>query len=88
MATEPVQIPELIVDYLKQRCSKEELLHELFKRGEMLEITQGPFKGFTGFFEKIKSSSNGLTRALLLVEVLGSIHKLNIELPQLKKIGD
>lgn len=84
---EPVQISELIVNYLKQRCAKEEPLHELFKQGEMLEITHGPFKGFTGFFEKIQSYSDGLTRALLLVEVLGSVQKLNIELLQIKKIG-
>jgi transcriptional antiterminator RfaH len=87
VTTEPVQIPDLIVDYLKQRCAKEEPLHELFKPGELLEITHGPFKGFTGFFEKIQSSSDGLTRALLLVQILGSVQKLNIQLPQLKKIG-
>jgi len=74
VTTEPVQIPDLIIDYLKQRCAKEEPLHELFK-------------GFTGFFEKIQSSSDGLTRALLLVEVLGSVQKLHIQLPKLKKIG-
>jgi transcriptional antiterminator RfaH len=74
VTTEPVQIPDLIIDYLKQRCAKEEPLHELFK-------------GFTGFFEKIQSSSDGLTRALLLVEVLGSVQTLHIQLPQLKKIG-
>jgi hypothetical protein len=33
---EPVQLPELIFDYLKQRCSKEEPLGEPFKQGEIL----------------------------------------------------
>jgi transcriptional antiterminator RfaH len=85
--TEPVHIPDLIIDYLKHRCAKEEPLHELFRQGDILEITHGPFKGFTGFFEKIQSSSDGLTRALLLVEVLGSLQRLNIELSQIKKMG-
>ena len=34
-----------------------------------------------------QSSPDGLTRALLLVELLGSVQKLNIELPQLRKMG-
>jgi transcriptional antiterminator RfaH len=87
LTTEPVKLPDLIVDYLKQRCAMGEPLHELFKLGELLEITHGPFKGFTGFFEKIQSSSDGSTRALLLIEVLGSVQKLNIQLPHIKKTG-
>lgn len=85
--TNPVEIPETIVEYLKQRCTKEEPLHELFKHGEMVEITQGPFKGFIGFFEKLQSLPDGLSRAILLVEILGSVHKLQIQLPQFKKLN-
>jgi transcription antitermination factor NusG len=76
-----------IIDFLKQRCAKEEPLHELFTKGEILEIAHGPFNGFTGFFEKIQSSPDGLNRALLLVEVLGAVQKLNIQLSHLKKVG-
>ncbi len=86
VTTEPVQIPDFVVDYLKQRCDQEEPLHELFKQGEILEITNGPFKGLTGFFEKIQRSPDGLTRARVLVEVLGSVQKLNIKLTQIKKM--
>jgi transcription antitermination factor NusG len=66
---------------------REEPLHELFKPGEMIEITQGPFKGFIGFFEKIQTLPDGLSRAMLLVEVLGSVQKLQIQLPQLRKLS-
>jgi transcriptional antiterminator RfaH len=86
-ATEPVVIPDPILEYLKQRCSQEEPLHELFQSGEMLEITSGPFKGFFGFFEKLQTLPDGLSRAMLLVEVLGSVQKLQIQLPHLKKLG-
>ena len=86
-ATEPVVIPDPIVDCLKQRCSQEEPLHELFQAGEMLEVTSGPFKGFFGFFEKIQTLPDGLSRAMLLVEILGSVQKLQIQLPQLRKLG-
>jgi transcription antitermination factor NusG len=69
----------------EDRCSKEEPLHELFHLGELIVITQGPFKGLSGFFEKLQTLPDGLTRALLLIEVLGSVQKLQIQLPQLKK---
>ena len=81
----PIVIPDAIVDCLKVRCLNEEPLHELFLQGEFLEISQGPFKGLAGFFEKLQISQDGSTRALLLVEILGSTQKLQIQLTQLKK---
>jgi transcriptional antiterminator RfaH len=84
---DPGEVPEAIIDCLKRRCAKEEPLHELFKPGEMIEITQGPFKGFIGFFEKLQNLPDGLSRAMLLVEVLGSVQKLQIQLPQLRKLS-
>jgi transcriptional antiterminator RfaH len=86
ISTDPVVIPDPIIDCLRQRCALEEPLHELFKPGEMLEITNGPFKGLFGFLEELQTLPDGLSRALLLVEVLGSIQKLKIPLPQLKKL--
>jgi transcriptional antiterminator RfaH len=87
ISTDPVVIPDPIIDCLRQRCALDEPLHELFKPGEMIEITNGPFKGLFGFFEKLQTLPDGLSRALLLVEVLGSVQKLKIQLPQLKKLG-
>lgn len=84
-ATEPVVIPDSIVEFLKQRCSQEEPLHELFHAGEMLEIIKGPFKGFLGFFQKLQTLPDGMTRALLLVEILGSVQKISLNLSHLKK---
>jgi transcriptional antiterminator RfaH len=86
-STSPAEIPETIIDCLKLRCTKSEPLHDLFKPGEMIEITQGPFKGFTGFFEKLQTLPDGLARAMLLVEVLGSVQKLQIQLPHLRKLS-
>jgi transcriptional antiterminator RfaH len=87
ISVDPVVIPDPIIHCLRQRCFLEEPLHELFKPGEMIEITNGPFKGLFGFFEKLQTLPDGLSRALLLVEVLGSVQKLKIQLPQLKKLG-
>ncbi len=85
-SSDPIVLPDSIIDCLKQRCNSEEPLHELYKKGELLEITQGPFKGLTGFFEKLQTLPDGLSRAMLLVEVLGSVQRLQIQLPQLKKV--
>jgi transcriptional antiterminator RfaH len=88
ISTDPVVIPDSIIDCLRWRCALEEPLHELFKPGEILEISNGPFKGLFGFFEKLQTLPDGLSRALLLVEILGSVQNLKIQLPQLKKLGD
>ncbi len=82
-----MKILETIVDSLKKRCTSDEPLHELFKLGEIIEITQGPFKGLIGFFEKLQTLPDGLSRAILLVKVLGSVQKLQIQLPQLRKLS-
>ena len=87
ISTDPVVIPDSIIDCLRKRCALEEPAHELFKAGEMIEITHGPFKGLFGFFERLQTLPDGLSRALLLVEMLGSVQKLKIQLPQLKKLG-
>jgi transcriptional antiterminator RfaH len=87
ISTDLVVIPDPIIDCLRQRCTLEEPLHELFRPGEMIEITQGPFKGLIGFFEKLQTLPDGLSRAMLLVELLGSVQKLQIQLPQLRKLG-
>jgi transcriptional antiterminator RfaH len=84
-STEPVVIPDPIVQCLQQRCTQEEPLHQLFQAGELLEITKGPFKGLLGFFQKLQTLPDGMTRALLLVEILGSVQKISLNLPHLKK---
>ncbi len=86
--TDPVVIPDLIVDYLKKRCTHEEEPHDLYQEGEVLEIIQGPFKGLFGFFEKLQTMPDGFARALLLVEILGSMQKLQLQLSQVKKASN
>jgi transcriptional antiterminator RfaH len=87
VSIDPVVIPDPIIEYLRRRCSLEEPLHELFKPEEILEITNGPFKGLFGFFEKLQTLPDGLSRALLFLEVFGSVQKLKIQLPHLKKLS-
>ncbi len=85
-SSDPIVLPDPIIDCLKQRCPSEEPLHELFKKEELLEITKGPFKGLTYFFLKIQTLLDELSRAMLLVEVIGSVQKLWFQSRQLKKV--
>jgi hypothetical protein len=43
-----------MIESLRQRCTLKEPLHELFKLGEILEITNGSFKGLFGFMKSYK----------------------------------
>jgi transcription antitermination factor NusG len=52
-----------------------------------LKIIRGPLKGFSGFFEKLQTLPYSLSRAILSVEILGTLQKLKIELSQPKKMG-
>lgn len=80
-STEPVVILDPIVQCLQQRCTQEEPLHQLFQGGDLLEIT----KDLLGFFQKLQTLPDGMTRALLLVEILESVQKISLNLPHLKK---
>ena len=84
-STEPVVIPDPIVQCLKQFCTQEDPLHQLFQGCELLEVTKGPFKGLLGFFQKFQTLPDVMTRALLLVEILGSVQKISLNLPHFKK---
>lgn len=85
ISSDPVVVPNLMVDYLKIRCNDDEKPTQLFEKGELIEITEGPFKGLSGFFEKLQNMPDGFTRALLLVEILGNPQKLEIQLSHLIK---
>ncbi len=84
-SAEPVVIPDFVIECLQQRCSEDETVRHLFQAGELLEINKGPFKGLLGFFQKLHTLPDGMTRALLLVEILGSFQKIPVNLPHLKK---
>ncbi len=87
-ANNPVVMPDKILDYMRQRCAKDEPLRELFFAGELVEITRGPFKGLSGFFERLQTLPEGSVRAMLLVEILGSVQRLQLPLRQFKKTSN
>lgn len=83
--TDPVVVADELIDALKKRAQGEEPMHELFQKGESVEIKEGPFKGLGGFYEEITNLANGEARAMLLVDFLGKSQRLSVSLNQIQK---
>ncbi len=83
---QPVVIPDTMVECLMAALLERGAAPRAIPRGR-LGRTQGPFKGLLGFFVRLQTLPDGLARAMLLVEILGSVQKLQLPLPQLKRAG-
>jgi hypothetical protein len=80
-------ITNAMVDWLREFCrysQRRELTRIISSRGFARDYG-GSFQELICIFEKLKTLPDGLTRALLLVEVQGSVQKLQIQLLPLKK---
>ena len=69
--SEPVSVPDTIVDAIKARHNEDDLvvLHspESFEPGQKLEIVEGPFAWKTGLFQRLSDND----RVVLLLDLLG-----------------
>ena len=68
---QPRPVPDTIIQHLKQNEDAESGLHisamPEFKKGDKIQIAEGPFEGLDGIFKKEK----GEDRALILIDILG-----------------
>ncbi len=85
----PAAVPQELVDTLRERLQPFErrVLKKtewLFKPGERVLITSGPFEGLEAIFEHGKS---GQERAQILLHVLGAATRTEIDVRQLKALG-
>jgi len=88
---EPLEIQNSIISDLRNRCysqienqsdgSKEGSLDKqaVFKQGQMVEVTSGPFKDYQAIFKQF----DGETRAIILLNLLNQQQELLVELEQL-----
>jgi len=62
----PVPISDKVIDSIKERIGKDNFvkLEEELKKGDVVQITSGPFKELNGILQK-KMSDNGRVRILL-----------------------
>lgn len=88
----PLEIQHALIDDLRDRCysqieyqaegSKEKPAKKqaVFKQGQAVEITSGPFKDYQAIFKQF----DGETRAIILLNLLNQQQELLVELEQLQ----
>jgi len=84
----PAVVPEAILEELRHRLQPYERrvmkkTEWLFKPGDKVLITNGPFEGFEAIFERGK---NGLERAQILLNILGTTTHTEIDARHLKAL--
>lgn len=85
----PAVVPESMLNELRHRLQpyEERVLKKtewLFKPGDKVLITTGPFEGFEAIFERGKS---GQDRAVVLLQLLGATPRTDIDVRHLKATG-
>lgn len=80
---EPAIVSEALIDAIRGRDSGE-FIQPLFKQGQRVRVTSGPFAGIDGLYEM----ANGERRALVLIELLRQPTKLPVLLRQLEEVGE
>jgi transcription elongation factor/antiterminator RfaH len=85
----PATVPQAVIDALHKRLdpfaekaiSKSEWL---FKPGQKVEITSGPFEGFEAIFQK---GLNGRDRVQVLLQLVGTWTRTEMDANQLKAVS-
>ncbi|MEO5342425.1 MAG: transcription/translation regulatory transformer protein RfaH [Gammaproteobacteria bacterium SHHR-1] len=80
---EPARVDDALIAFLQQREAKQNAPEPLFKAGERVQLTSGPFAGFEGVFQM----SSGEQRALVLIEFLNKPVKVSMAPAELRKIS-
>jgi transcriptional antiterminator RfaH len=80
---EPARVEDGLIAYLRERQSRQSEPQPLFKTGERVQLTSGPFAGFEGVFQM----SSGEQRALVLIEFLHKPVRVPIAPADLRKIS-
>ena len=75
----PAAIDQNQLDSLKQLVSQT-TSKPLFKKGSFLEVVSGPFQSLSGVFEKMMTLPTGEERAMVLLDVLGKLQRLSLNL--------
>ena len=85
MHSEPVIVPDHLVEALRTSNLVQFPAKELFNPGEPVKINEGPFKNVEGDFLQLLKDSTGESRALLLIEVLGKMQRIKVPTSYVQK---
>ncbi len=54
-------------------------IQEIFHAGDAIEVSAGSLKTLTGIFQNLKTILNGKVRAMILIELTGKYHLLELK---------
>jgi transcriptional antiterminator RfaH len=81
---EPAQIDSTFIEAMRDgSLAKTDNTKRLFKKGEPVEVTKGPFAGL----EAVYQMDDGESRVMVLIELLSKPTKLTVSPASLRKIG-
>ena len=83
----PISVPDKIIQSIKEYedlVNKQSQSRALFSSQEIIEIKSGLFQGLSGFYQELISNQSGEIRALMLIELLGKKHYLEIPIGDIK----
>ena len=84
MNAEPVKVPDDLLVIIKERAeSFGQVTKKIFETNEKVMIKEGPMKGLSGTFQEIEQQSNGEIRAMVLIELLGKLQKIQVPVSSL-----
>jgi len=88
-AMEPLQVNTWLIEDLRNRCyqqlenqlgDNQKSRQNLYKTGQKVEVTSGPFKDYQAIFDQF----DGEARAFVLLDILNQQQELLVELKQLQ----
>lgn len=83
---EPIAIPDQLIENL-QSISATTPIQTKYQENDTVRVTEGPFKGFEGFYKRLLQAPSGEIRAMLLIEFLGKQQFLQVPVSNIKFVG-
>ena len=87
MNTDPVKVPNELLELIKEQAkSFGQTTQKIFELNEQVMIQEGPMKGLSGSFQEIQQQANGDMRAMVLIDLLGKLQKIQVPVATLSKL--
>jgi len=82
--TDPIKVPNELVEAIKEQAEYfGKTPKKIFETDELVMIQEGPMRGLTGSFQEIQRQTNGEVRAMVLIELLGKLQKIQVPVTSL-----
>ena len=86
MNTDPVKVPNELLELIKEQAkSFGQTTQKIFELNEQVMIQEGPMKGLSGSFQEIQQQASGEIRAMVLIDLLGKLQKIQVPVATLSK---